>query len=216
MWAFSYESVSRIRNFSNCHDSTLLTHGRGWQFFLWQMSFHECIIWWSSPCFNKGTHLTPIQWIYCEAHKCEWATYQTEYLGFMLSTQGIWPVSMENIQHLCVRKELHSFIRLINYYQDMWPRRAHILQSLPDMTGSKSIFRWGPDQLKHSWQKTCYREALWCLHRLCLPFICTFIATRNSIFLLHIDIEPFVMGFQQLAGLMHPMLILLITRDAPG
>ena len=56
--------------------------------------------------------------------KCEWAAEETEYLGFILTQNGIKPIpkkveAMKNISR--------STNVLINYYRDMWPRRAHIL-----------------------------------------------------------------------------------------
>ena len=37
---------------------------------------------------------------------------------------------------------IHSFVGLINYYKDMWPRRPHILAPLTDLCGAKRKFTW--------------------------------------------------------------------------
>ena len=37
---------------------------------------------------------------------------------------------------------VHSFVGLINYYKDMWPRRVHILAHLTELCGAKRKFTW--------------------------------------------------------------------------
>jgi hypothetical protein len=40
------------------------------------------------------------------------------------------------------RKQVQSFIGLINYYQDMWPRRSEILAPLTRLTSKDVPFQW--------------------------------------------------------------------------
>ena len=80
--------------------------------------------------------------------KCVWAVQSTNYLGFLLSTDGIKPLpkKTEAISRiLCPmsRTTVHSFVGLINYYKDsMWPRRAHIMASLTKLFGAKTRYNW--------------------------------------------------------------------------
>ena len=40
------------------------------------------------------------------------------------------------------RKELRSFIGMVNYYRDLYPRRSHILAPLSSMTSTKVRWKW--------------------------------------------------------------------------
>ena len=56
--------------------------------------------------------------------------------------------AIENIASPKTQKQVRRFVGLINYYRDMWPRRAHILAPLTKLTwgGSGAVLHtvaWG-------------------------------------------------------------------------
>jgi hypothetical protein len=89
--------------------------------------------------------------------KCEWAVKETDWLGYWLTPIGLkpWRKKIDAILHMDrprTPEELRRFIGCINYYQDMWPCRAHVLKLKPltDNAGLKKGVKlvWTDDMQK--------------------------------------------------------------------
>jgi hypothetical protein len=78
----------------------------------------------------------------CNAPKCKFAAYETEYLGYNLTQNGIQPLvkkisAIQAISEPRNKKELRRFIGLCNYYRDLWPQLAHTMAPLTSLCSSK-------------------------------------------------------------------------------
>lgn len=46
------------------------------------------------------------------------------------------------------RTQVRSFIGAVNYYHSLWPRCAHFMKPLSELTSSKVNFQWNADHQK--------------------------------------------------------------------
>ena len=72
---------------------------------------------------------------------------ELEYLGYWITREGIKPVpkKIEAVQKIAepkTKKELRSFIGVVNYYRDMWVRRSHVLAPLAALTSKTAKWKW--------------------------------------------------------------------------
>ena len=74
--------------------------------------------------------------------KCEFGVKESDFLVHWLTPKGVKPLG-ENIQGIIDMEaptnlsQLRSFLGMVTYYQDMWPKRSHILSPLTELVGSK-------------------------------------------------------------------------------
>jgi hypothetical protein len=67
--------------------------------------------------------------------KCCWFASKVQYLGFEISRNGIQPQKdkIQGILNLATprnQKDVRRFVGLVNFYRDLYPRRAEILAPL--------------------------------------------------------------------------------------
>ncbi len=87
------------------------------------------------------------------APKSFFARKELEYLGYLITRQGIRPIKrkIEAIQKIAeptTKKELRSFIGVVNYYRDMWIRRSHVLSPLAALTSKGAKWKWNDEHRK--------------------------------------------------------------------
>ena len=81
------------------------------------------------------------------ANKSKFCRTEVEYLGYLITREGIKPQAkkvqaLHNMATPRTRKELRSFLGLVNYYRDMTIRRSHIIAPLTKLTSKKVPFVW--------------------------------------------------------------------------
>ena len=79
--------------------------------------------------------------------KCSWAVKQVEYLGHIITTEGVKPQPKKidavlRILPPTTPKQLRSFIGMVNYYRDHVRMRSHILAPLTAQTKNKKKIKW--------------------------------------------------------------------------
>ena len=85
--------------------------------------------------------------------KSFFAKEELEYLGYWITREGVQPSAkkVEAILRIAppkTRKQLRSFIGMVNYYRDMWIRRSHALAPLSAMCSVNVKFKWEEEHQK--------------------------------------------------------------------
>ena len=77
------------------------------------------------------------------------------------------------IQYPKTRKQLRGFIGMVNFYQDMWPKRSELLAPLSTMTSTKVPFKWTQEHEEafSKMKKIMAREILLAFPDFSKPFV---------------------------------------------
>ena len=89
---------------------------------------------------SKGIQLEPKKSYFCQT--------QVEYLGYLITREGLKPQqekvnAIVNMAMPKTVKQLRGFVGLVNFYRDLWKKRAHWLAPLTDLiTKHKGAVKW--------------------------------------------------------------------------
>jgi len=99
--------------------------------------------------------------------KSRFAQSELEYLGYWITRDGVQPMAnkveaIHNIATPTTKKQLRSFIGMVNYYRDMWIRRSENMAPLTALTSVNAKWEW-TDVHQHAFEnikKHASRETL--------------------------------------------------------
>jgi hypothetical protein len=79
--------------------------------------------------------------------KCKWFEHSVTYLGFIISREGIQPqpAKIQGILHMkrpTTQKQVRRFVGMVNFYRDLYPKRAELLAPLTSLCGQNKKFVW--------------------------------------------------------------------------
>jgi len=83
--------------------------------------------------------------------KCLWFRPAVTYLGFLITREGIKPQpdkiqGILNMTRPMTQKDVRRFVGMVNFYRDLYPKRADTLAPLTDLCGHKKKFVWSDIQ----------------------------------------------------------------------
>ena len=87
------------------------------------------------------------QGLQINSSKCVWAQSQVDYLGFLVTQDGIQPqpkkiAAITSLKPPRSQKEIRAFIGLVNFYKTFWPKRAELMAPLSKLCGKGIKFKW--------------------------------------------------------------------------
>jgi len=101
-----------------------------------------------------------------------------EYLGYWITRDGIQPldkkvVAILRIQPPKTRKQLRSFLGMINYYRDMWPKRSEYMAQLTPLLHKGAKWKWTKEHqtVFESFKKLLAKETLLAYPDFSKPFV---------------------------------------------
>ena len=128
----------------------------------------------------------------CKIDKCFFAQPEMEYLGYIITKEGIKPnpkkiQAILDLQRPTDKTEVRHFVGMVQYYRDLWPRRSEILIPLTNLTKGKA--RKGPIE----WTPEC-ENAFVSLKRIIARETILAYPNFNKKFTIYTDASDFQLG----------------------
>ena len=110
-------------------------------------------------CLTKGTwddHLNKLEQVLTKirraglkinAEKSFFGRSELKYLGYWITRDGIQPIpkkinAIQAIAMPTTKRELRSFLGMVNYYQDMWRKRSELIAPLTALSSKNVQWKW--------------------------------------------------------------------------
>jgi len=142
------------------------------------------------------------------AKKSFFGCTELEYLGYWITWHGIQPLPKQvqailNLKPPTNKKQLCSFIGMINYYRDMWIHCSEILAPLTALTSKSVPWQWTPTHEKafHLIKKIISHKVMLAYPQLDQPFIIHTDASHTQLgAVISQNDKPIAFYFQKLAS----------------
>jgi hypothetical protein len=88
--------------------------------------------------------------IQVNAAKCKWFNHAVTYLGFVITRSGIQPQPKKiqgilNMKAPKTQKEVQCFVGMVNFYRNLYSKRAELLAPLTDLCGQNKKIVWSTE-----------------------------------------------------------------------
>ena len=98
------------------------------------------------------------------APKCGFALHEIEYLGYLLTREGIKPQPEKVSAILAILppknvKEVRSFLGIVQYYRDIWRKRSHLVSPLTDLVAECGTSKTKKEKPKKWYWNSTHQDA---------------------------------------------------------
>ena len=98
------------------------------------------------------------------APKCGFALHEIEYLGYLLTREGIKPQPEKVSAVLAILppknvKEVRSFLGIVQYYRDIWRKRSHLVSPLTDLVAECGTSKTKKEKPKKWYWNSAHQDA---------------------------------------------------------
>jgi hypothetical protein len=128
------------------------------------------------------------------ALKCEIAVEESEFLGHWMTPRGIAPYQKKvqavlDLDRPKTASDVRTFVGLLNWYRDFWPRRSHLLAPFTSLLAGLSGNKKAPIQWNDELER-CFNE----VKKVIAEQTLLVYPNHNEVFEVYCDASDFALG----------------------